>query len=289
LQNKLPEMTRNTARLAALVAFVSMGFVWCACQSPKTFESPAGYAFSTPERFVLPEKLNEISGIAIKPGNVDVLMAVEDETGKLYEFVFGNPSLTTSKFAKSGDYEDLALLPNGKVAVLISNGKIAQFGSMPPVVQDSTKTYTPALPQGEYEAVFAHGDTVFTTCKNCASTAGTLQIYKFQLPDYNYSPTIETVTVPLEALPKKTQKQLGKLETAAMAIHPLTKDWFLISSTKKQLVILNPDFSFKAMYTLDPTVFRQPEGMAFNSKGDLFVSNEGGTGKADLLRFNYQP
>ena len=36
---------------------------------------------------------------------------------------------------------------------------------------------------------------------------------------------------------------------------------------------------------LDPNVFKQPEGIAFDSTGNLFITNEGRRGKGNILEF----
>ncbi|TAD86408.1 MAG: hypothetical protein EAY75_08460 [Bacteroidetes bacterium] len=276
-------------RLRVLSLLVLMAFICVACQDSKTFDSPEGYSFNQPQRFELPKKLAEISGVLVKPGSLDSMLAIEDETGKLYSFALGNADLKTQKFGPSADYEDLAPLKNGKVAVLISNGKVVLIDPNAETAKDSLITYVPALPPGEYEAMLAKDNYLFTACKKCAATGEALLIHKFLLPLDNYSPAAETITVATDGLSKKNQKKLAGFEAAAMAIHPLTQDWYLISSTKKLLVILQSNFTFKAAFALDPGLFKQPEGMAFNSRGDLFISNEGAGGKGNILRFNYQP
>ncbi len=38
---------------------------------------------------------------------------------------------------------------------------------------------------------------------------------------------------------------------------------------------------------LDKKTFRQPEGICFDPEGNLFISNEGQGGKANILIFKY--
>ena len=53
------------------------------------------------------------------------------------------------------------------------------------------------------------------------------------------------------------------------------------------LLQLDEKWKLKAFFQLQPSVFNQPEGLAFNSKGDLYISNEGGEGAANILIFRY--
>jgi hypothetical protein len=52
-------------------------------------------------------------------------------------------------------------------------------------------------------------------------------------------------------------------------------------------VVLDEQWKVKAYYQLDPVLFKQPEGLAFGQKGDMYVSNEGGEGAANILLFRY--
>ena len=42
------------------------------------------------------------------------------------------------------------------------------------------------------------------------------------------------------------------------------------------------------MYALDPELFKQPEGLAFDRRGNMYISNEGGKGDANVLLFPYK-
>src|SRR5204863_2389137 len=75
-------------------------------------------------------------------------------------------------------------------------------------------------------------------------------------------------------------------EPSGIAIHPVTRDLYIISSVGKVLVIISPDGHLSNVIQLNPKVFKQPEGIAFNSKGDLFITNEGKQGKGNILEFN---
>jgi hypothetical protein len=43
------------------------------------------------------------------------------------------------------------------------------------------------------------------------------------------------------------------------------------------------------VYHLKGALFKQPEGMAFGSDGTLYISNEGGDERADILVFPFKP
>ena len=85
-------------------------------------------------------------------------------------------------------------------------------------------------------------------------------------------------------------KETGKVKfhPSCIAKNPLTKDWYIISSVNKMLLVLDAQWKVKEFIPIDPSLFNQPEGLTFNQKGDMYISNEGGDGTADILLFRYQ-
>jgi sugar lactone lactonase YvrE len=70
-----------------------------------------------------------------------------------------------------------------------------------------------------------------------------------------------------------------------LAIHPIYGDIYIISSVGKLLIILNRHGKVQNVEELDPKLFRQPEGICFSPKGDMFISNEGQGGKGYIVKF----
>jgi uncharacterized protein YjiK len=52
-------------------------------------------------------------------------------------------------------------------------------------------------------------------------------------------------------------------------------------------LILDEQWNAKEIFALNPVNFKQPEGIAFNDKGDLFISNEASGGSANIQRLIY--
>ncbi|MCX6260728.1 MAG: hypothetical protein NTY95_07815 [Bacteroidia bacterium] len=89
---------------------------------------------------------------------------------------------------------------------------------------------------------------------------------------------------------KKKEKSEPEIElrTSAIGIHPVTNKLFLISGVEHILFVFDLDGNLEYMEKLDPKLFNQPEGITFLNNGDMLISNEGGSGNATLLRFNYK-
>ena len=75
---------------------------------------------------------------------------------------------------------------------------------------------------------------------------------------------------------------------SGIAIHPDTKDVFLISSVGKLLVVLNKNGKIIDMAPLKRSLFRQPEGITFDKEGNMFISSEGRGKKGYILKFTNQ-
>jgi uncharacterized protein YjiK len=72
-------------------------------------------------------------------------------------------------------------------------------------------------------------------------------------------------------------------------VHPKTKDIYLISTALKRMVVLNAvDGTIRFAARLDKNLLPQPEGIAFDETGNLYLSSEGKKKEGLMLKFNYQ-
>jgi hypothetical protein len=295
-------MKRIVVRLVGLfcvLVFSSFG----GCKEPLPVQSPPGYDLGAPKKFVLGDDLHEISGITFLRGNSDTLYAEEDEDGKLFYFHLGDNKYTYKKFGKHGDYEDVTILDNKEFVLLRSDGSLYVF----PVgyvrageVQkkdraDEVREYEHILPTGEYEGLFGdvdkEGARLIALCKNCPGDDQKVEVSGYVL-QYNalHDLTItEHFRVDVSALKLTSINRKVRFHPSCLARHPLTGEWYIISSVNKVLLVLDDKWKVKASYPLSPSLFKQPEGLAFDRKGNMYISNEGGEGNANVLLFNYKP
>jgi SdiA-regulated len=263
------------------------------CNTAKTYTSPAGYDFGKPEKLIMETALQEISGICFLPGNDGSLFAIEDESGKLYQYNLADGKLTKSKFGKKGDYEDVSILNNQAASVLSSDGSIFLFAASDASQEkiDSVQEYKNILPAGEYEGLFAADSTLYALCKDCPQDKPSREVSIFELGLVSGSglSVTKTYKADVSGIQVGEGKEKIKFHPSAMAKNTVTNDWFLLSSSNKMLLQFDEQWKLKSYFQLDPSLFKQPEGMAFNSKGDLYISNEGGTGAANILIFRYLP
>jgi hypothetical protein len=256
--------------------------------------SPRGYDLGAPKKFIMNEALHEISGITFFRNNPDTVYAIEDETGRLYYFHLGSGGFPSRKFGKHGDYEDVTVFNDSEFVVLRSDGTL--FTMPVGFVQSGdpglVKPYPHILPKGEYESLFGDdGGKLMALCKNCPGDDQRDEVSGYVL-QYNaqHALTITdhfTIVVPAPELTSIHKKV--KFHPSCLARHPLTREWYLISSVNKALIVVDDQWKVKGMYRLDPILFKQPEGLAFDRQGNMYISNEGQQGNANVLVFGYKP
>ncbi len=277
----------------------SVRFVWVAvllmvinagCRHKKRIlKSPPHYNFSTPLTDKLDLKLQEISGITWDSKN-NVFLAVDDGSDKLF-FLDKETKLIIAEyvFGDKGDYEDVAIL-NGTPYILRSDGMITKF------IKDSTgKTF--GLEAGtisltgtnDFETLYSDParNALVLICKNCEMDDDkSVSAFAFY-PDSIGFDNKPLYTIDAAKVTGLSPFKTSKLQPSAAAINPLTQQLFILSSASHQLVIADLNGKVASVHKLSPKLFPQPEGITFKEKGDMYISNEGITTKANLLKFVY--
>lgn len=275
---------KNT--LPVLLLFL---FAFLNCKNRVQYKSPAGYDFNKPEKIVLNNDLHEISGISFLNGNTNDIFAIEDEDGKLYSYTLANGNTSKLKFGKKGDYEDVAILNNSSFVVLRSDGSLFKFpvSAIGAEKVDSVQEYKHILPEGEYEGLTAADNKLFALCKNCPGDKGKKEVSVYTIQQDSTATLSVAASFKIDVSMVQEKGEREKFNPSAITKHPLTKEWFIISSVNKLLVVLDEQWKVTAYFPIDPSLFNQPEGITFNNNGDLYISNEGGAGAANILLFRY--
>lgn len=267
-------------------------FIFFSCRDDAQYKGPVGYDINNPQKFDMPNALHEISGISFLKEATDSICAIEDEDGKLFYFVLGSTEIKHSKFGKKGDFEDVAVLNKKTVAVLRSDGSLFIFAAAEIGKEkiDSVQQYLNILPEGEYEGLTAYDGKLYALCKKCIIDDEKKEISLYTLAQDSNKILAVTGSLKIDLSPiKKENKESGKgkFHPSCIAKNPLTHEWYIISSVNKLLVVLDEQWKITASFPLNPSMFKQPEGIAFNAQGDLYISNEGALGTANILVFRY--
>lgn len=261
--------------VVALVAFYA-----CKPVASK-FSSPAGYDLEHPEKFNMPESLLEISGIAFYKGKADTVYSIQDEEGSVFRQKWGVKHQKNVSFASKGDYEDIAIF-NEKVFVLKSNGHLYSFPFSETVKEkaEHVKVSKKLVPKGEYESLYADPETqkVYVLCKSCPvdkkKKTSTGYVLNYDLKLDSLIPE-STFHIDLEQIKKLNPKLKASLSPSALTKNPKTKEWYILASANKLLVIADENWKIKQVHRLNSSIYNQPEGIAFDNNMNLYISNEG--------------
>jgi uncharacterized protein YjiK len=235
----------------------------------------------------LRSELDEISGLYYYPKDTSVF-AINDETGLLYKIYIRNKvEIERWKFDEGGDFEDLSLV-DSTFYILKSNGNLTYFKvlSKDSVLADKAKF--PGDEKNEFEIMYYDDASakLVLICKDCkADNNKTVTAWSFN-PSQNEFSKEPYFEIDAEEITKKLETDKNKFKPSAAAIHPVTKDLYIISSINKALVIAERMGKIKSVIPLDPRIFKQPEGITFTPGGDLIISNEAAdVGAANILIF----
>ena len=238
---------------------------------PYDFENPT-------EKFELPNKLKEISGLSYYKNNQ--LVCMNDERGEIFIYDIQEKKIVEKiPFGKNGDYEGVEVVGD-EVFVLKSDGKLKGFKigeafereidcSKPEVIEYEGLGYDP---KSKYLLLVAKERTKDVDEKK--------MIYAY---DLDKKILFKHIAIPEEQV--KDEANGKDFKPSGIAVHPKTGQTFVIASSGKKLLVLSEKGQKEALISLNPTIYQQPEGICFSPNGDLFISSEGKEGKGYILRF----
>lgn len=246
------------------------------------------YDFSVPDTsFALPRALVEISGLTVLDSVH--LGAVQDERGLLFVIESDSGSVVAEQdFGGRGDYEGLELVGDS-LWILQSDGDLFVANNSS---NDLSATKVRTSIRGSCDAEGLTFDELRNRLLiSCKETPGrglgrTRAIYSFELESH------QTSDGPVYLLEREgLDAPRAPFKPAAIAVHPITRHLYIVSSVRKVLVVIDMEDSGRIVgtRTLSSQLFPQPEGIAFFPDGTLFIANEGRGSTATLLRFNALP
>ncbi|MDF2447601.1 MAG: hypothetical protein K0R26_105 [Bacteroidota bacterium] len=268
----------------------------------------SGYDFSKPVlQVILPGSLHEISGLTIVDNTT--IACIQDENGIVFFYDIEQRKIKNQFiFGANGDYEGITLVDK-TLYILRSDGAIFEINDFQSP-QPSVKTYTPQVPSENNEGlcydpesnrllIGAKGkinkdpeykDHRFIYAFNLKlKKLEPKPVFIFNVSDINITSKLNGTKMPTRTNKKGVVFETGfKLNTSEIAIHPSSKQLYVLSASDHCLFIFNMNGKLEETKQLDPNMFNKPEGLSFFSNADLIISNEGQTRVPTLLRFNYQ-
>ncbi len=247
------------------------------------------YNFNSPDdRLQLGKHLHEISGMSFITGT-DYILAENDEKGDIFtiDFRTRNDKVGKVKFGGKGDYEDI-VYTDSAIYMLISSGTIVKVDT-----RDSSMVTTDYVLDGqknEFESMYLdkQSHSLILLCKDCQHEKNEVRnAYQFDLSINSFN-TDPVYTIQISTIRELLKDENAEFKPSAAAINPIDGKLYVVASVGKLLLIADRYGKPEHVFRLDPTLFNQPEGIAFAPNGDLYISNEGGEGVATILKFNYR-
>lgn len=240
------------------------------------------------------EDLREISGLS--PTDVDEqYLAIADEKGEIF-FVDGAAGGAITRrvlFKNKGDFEGVEMVGPCLFAVK-SNGDVYEIGRWKRRTP-SVRTYETGLTKDddvEGLGFDARRNALLIACKGNTDSSYARKVYAFDLSTKRLSEQPVYTVDPLEVnrlVPHHPEEKHNFFSPSGIAVHPLTGDVYVLSSAQKRLVVLDHETgAIKMAVRLDKKMLPQPEGISFDSNGDLVLSSEGKQGEGLIMRFRYQ-
>ena len=245
-------------------------------------EKEIPYLFHQPAKIIdLPEDLREVSGIALISDKSAYL--VQDELGALFEYDLQKEEVAgILRFTDTGDFEDVALAGD-QAFVLRSDGTIFSFNTLN--FSGDTEKITVPVHSTNLEGLF------FDSAKNrlyLASKSEPLTgskderwIYQLNPNELNKPELLLSISNnEINELLKQKYPQLfsdnliAEFNPSAIAVHPETSEVFVLSATDRLLAVY-ANQSLTHVFPLPSDIYYKPEGIAFASNGDLYITSEG--------------
>jgi uncharacterized protein YjiK len=279
-----------------MMALLASAFVIAACGdtgSPVTrrVEIEGSLFAREPDRQVrLPERLREISGLAVSPdGRV---FAHDDETAAIYEldierggvvkmFALGDPALT-------GDFEGLAITPAGEFWLMTSTGELYQFREGADGAHASYERFnagTEDLCELEGLTYSASENGLILACKRNHDRAMRGTPILLSWSPGGDEPASEWRRAQ-ESFAEATA--VRRFQPSSVDIDTRTGRIIVLSANDAAMVELNAAGGLLSARELEGP-HPQAEGLVILPDGSLLISDEGGDGQALLSRYARLP
>ncbi len=259
-----------------IVLLICLLFSQCNPSQKNKIERKKGYDLTQPsDRFVLPKKLNEISGLTRLDDNR--LLAVQDEKANIYTLdAYSGEIIDSYDFGSNSDFEGIAI-KGENIYVLKSSGTIIRIKNKKKKESYNLKNSKKL----EFEGLCydQKNDRLLLVCKENTHKKhkDEIQVYAFSIEEEKFEKD------PVYNLDKHDIHT--NFKPSGIAIHPETGLIYILSSASQTLLVINEAGEVMSKTQLSPRLYQQAEGICFNHKNELFISNEKKDREPTLMRF----
>lgn len=239
------------------------------------------------------ERLRELSGISMTKQE-GVLAGIADERGEVYMIDLKQEGKITEviTFKDKGDFEDVQMVGQC-IYVIKSDGQVYEIGCWQGRKKPNTEVYKTGLGKASDVEGLCYDPLrrcLLLASKGDPKNDSLRYVWAFDLhekelleePVFSINPHEINRLVPYGEHEKK-----DFFSPSAIAVHPLTGDIYVISTALKRLAILDGKTGkIKTAVALDKKHLPQPEGIAFDAQGRLYISSEGKDAEGRILCFD---
>ena len=265
------------------------------------------YELEQPARsLALPAILQEVSAVSYVDEHRVAM--VQDEQGIIFFCsLMDGKILSKVTFAGSGDYEGLVIL-NDEAWVLRSDGDLYHVNAIYSSKPSTRKIETPLKQKDDTEglAYDAQEKQLLIGLKEPAKLNGKRRnnqraIYAYDL-ERNFTSALPYMLLEMSELKRVYENQVSGKKSASfdpdkkqefqpsdLAIHPITGHIYHIAAKGQLLVVSDRKGIIRFVRNLPNKIFRKPEGISFDPRGNMFIASEGNGSNGTLLEFRYQP
>ena len=239
------------------------------------------------------EDLKEISGLSPtdEPG---IFCAIADERGEIF-FIDGNGGgaiVQRVLFRDKGDFEGVEKVGKCLYAAK-SNGDVFEMACWEKNNPQTTVYKTSITKTDNVEGLCYDSlrNALLIACKGEPDSAYLRKVYAFDLGSKQLIETPVFTVDPLEVnrlVAYSDEDKAHFFSPSGIAVHPLNGDVYIVSSALKRLVVLDyKTGKIRFAVRLNKKLLPQPEGIAFDRAGNLYLSSEGKQGEGLLYRFDF--
>ena len=239
--------------------------------------------------WIMPPQLREISGLALTSRGT--VLTHDDNAGRVSE-IDPKTGILVRSFSLLGnqkeDFEAIAIAGND-IYLMASDGKLFRFREGADGQQVKFIMFDTGLrKQCEFEGLAYEADStrLVMVCKRILDkqTPQDLLIYRLPLP-LNRA-TFTALRVPLQEVVGSNKWK--NFRPSDITIDPFTRNYVIIASHEKGLVVLTPDGDVLRSEPL-PGDHQQPEGVAITNDSILLVSDEANVKPAAITLYKWKP
>jgi uncharacterized protein YjiK len=241
-------------------------------------------------QWIMPPELREISGLALTTRGT--VLTHDDNVARVYE-IDPRTGILLKGFSLEGgvrgDFEAITIA-GADIYLLQSKGKIYKFKEGADAAQVPYSVYDTGLgKECEFESMAYEADSarLVLACKKFLQKDEPKEVLIYHLPlPLGDRSAITAIRVPMKDVIGSNKWK--NFHPSDINIDPFTKNYIIVASKEKGLVVITPDGEVVRSEPL-PGDHRQPEGIAITSDSLLMISDESNVKPAAITLYRWRP